>query len=167
MFGVFAFFIYQGAILPGIRQTLRFELFALRDELRALVVNRVVSEQNRGFVILHAHLNFMVTNLPRFDVYGAVRALNSLNQEERRQVKESQALMEHTPEEIRRIYERSVRIFIKAMVFNSSLFFAFFTIQMLLETVLSVGVVRFVEVLRRKAREDATTAFFNLNQAIV
>lgn len=163
----FAFLIYQAAILPGIRQTLRFEIFKLRDELRSLVVQGVIAEQDKGFVLLHGHLNFMVSSLPRFDVYGAFRALESLDAEKREEIGRRLQLLQETPAQIRGIYEQSLKVFVKALILNSLLFFILLSIIIMTRTLFEVGIGHLATALRKKAEQDAALAFFNASQAVV
>lgn len=163
----FVYFIYQAAILPGIRQMLRFEIFKLRDRLRSLVVEGVVREQDKAVVLLEGHLNFMLSNLPRFDGYSAFRALRSVDEEKSKQTARYLEVMANAPNEVRGIYEASLKTFVKAMAFNSLFVFTIFTLVIVTVTLSRVGALKLGESVRAKAQRDAQIAFFRSSEAVV
>jgi hypothetical protein len=167
MIAAFVYFLYQAAILPGIRQMLRFEIFKLRDNLRSLVVEGVVKEQNDAVVLLEDHLNFMLSNLPRFDAYSAFRALRSGEEKKSKEMKRYLEVMANAPNEVRVIYEGSLKTFMKAMAFNSFFVFAILTFVIVTVTLCRVGALKVGESVRAKAQRDAQLAFFRCSEAVV
>lgn len=61
-------FIYDGIILPSIRQHLRNKLFALRDELRWEKIKGIQKQDTRAFHLLHDAINNYVNRLPMLTI---------------------------------------------------------------------------------------------------
>ncbi len=53
-FASVAIFVYQGIILPGIRMSLRYRVFALRDQLRKLVIEGRIEENDNYMRVMEA-----------------------------------------------------------------------------------------------------------------
>jgi len=113
--------VHQAIILPSIRQRLRFGLFALRDELRGLVINERVKESDPGFVSLHTQLNLMVFAVPRCDI--SMLYLAKRNSEELRKLSEKlRAQIEQSSPEVQEIYAKALDLLARAFVANSVFF---------------------------------------------
>jgi hypothetical protein len=67
-------FVYEGILAPSLRLKLRFELFALRDELRLLKVSCGSSLDDKHFHYLQDSINAMISLLPRIDLSTLVAA---------------------------------------------------------------------------------------------
>lgn len=163
----FVYFIYQAAILPGIREMLRFEVFKLRDELRTLVIEGVANEQDKAVALLEEHLNFMLSNLPRFDIYGAIRALHAGDPEKKKRVEAYTERLANAPKEVQAIYAKSLKTFIKALAFNSLFLFAVITVFIVILTLCQVGASKLAAAVRARAHQDAEFAFFSCSEAVV
>lgn len=61
-------FIYDGIIAPSLRLEARYELFALRDQLRELKKERGNHLADKHFTHLQDTINTMLANLAQFDV---------------------------------------------------------------------------------------------------
>lgn len=61
-------FIYEGIILPGIRLHLRNRLFALRDELRNLVIEEKNAVPDDVFKYIHNGINLYINNLHKITI---------------------------------------------------------------------------------------------------
>src|SRR5437016_3219603 len=70
IFGLIALFhfIYQGIILPSIRQRLRYRLFELRDRLRTLNIRHKNDLQQEVFDYLQRSINNTIKYLHRIDL---------------------------------------------------------------------------------------------------
>lgn len=57
-------FIYDGIVLPGVRQHYRNKLFALRDELRWEMIQGINAEDKDAFNLVHDAINAFANRLP-------------------------------------------------------------------------------------------------------
>lgn len=158
---VVVIFVYQAAILPGIRMTLRYRAFALRDELRSLVIDGVVKESNPAFQLLHQQLNFMCVSMSRFDLARLAQSRKSMDEDGKAQVAAALKTMEDAPVEIKKILEESVKIYMQALTFNSLLFFVAATICLAVGLLLRVGIKRLGGALVNKVHEDSKMGFLS------
>lgn len=69
-----AHFIYESILAPSWRQTLRFRLFALCDEVRALRADYHGLPDDEHFAHLQASIETMITMLHRYDIAAAIAA---------------------------------------------------------------------------------------------
>lgn len=61
-------FIYDGIILPSIRQNNRNELFSLRDELRWLMIEGIKEKDISAFNLVHEAINSFSSRLPMLTI---------------------------------------------------------------------------------------------------
>ncbi len=61
-------FIYDGIILPSIRQNNRNELFSLRDELRWLMIEGINEKDILAFNLVHEAINSFSNRLPMLTI---------------------------------------------------------------------------------------------------
>ncbi len=61
-------FIYDGIILPSIRQNNRNELFSLRDELRWLMIEGINEKDIPAFNLVHDSINSFSNRLPMLTI---------------------------------------------------------------------------------------------------
>jgi len=61
-------FIYDGIILPGIRQHNRNKLFALRDRLRWEMIQGIQPEDIEAFNLIHDAVNIFTNRLPMLTI---------------------------------------------------------------------------------------------------
>jgi hypothetical protein len=177
-----AIFVYQGIILPGIRLSLRYRVFELRDRLRRLVIEGKTEENDRAFQLLHDRLNFMCVSLSRFDLARVIQASRSLDEETRTQVTNHLKVMESASPELQKIFKESLEVVALALTFNSFFFFILATACLLVAVSLKSGlqVVREVsiqrvkglfhmakELFQKKVDADTAVAFFSPELATV
>lgn len=124
-------FIYQAIILPSIRLHYRYRIFELRDQLRRLVIEGRVREDDKAFQLLHDRLNVMCVSLHRIDLVRVVQASTSLDEEGRARVAHYVNVMTSAPEEVQRIYKHSLDVFMFTLSFNSLLFFVLASLVLL------------------------------------
>lgn len=68
MFLVVFHFVYESIIAPSWRLSIRFKLFALRDELRVLKIEHGDQLDNKHFHYLQDSINSIIHVLPRIEV---------------------------------------------------------------------------------------------------
>lgn len=61
-------FIYESILAPSLRLRMRFDLFALRDELRALKVDYGDSLDDKHFIYLQDSINAIIKMLPHIEI---------------------------------------------------------------------------------------------------
>lgn len=159
--------VYQLAILPGIRLSLRYRTFALRDQLRALVINGTVKEKSAAFQLLHQNLNLMCVSLSRYDLARVWRAIATLDEESREKAEARLAVMEAAPAEIKEIYRESLHVFMMALTFNSLFFFLITGLCIGPGFILKVGLLRVKDAVMKKFAERTSLVFFSPDAAAV
>jgi hypothetical protein len=159
--------VYQSAVLPGIRLSLRYRTFALRDRLRALVMNGTVKETNTAFQLLHQNLNSMCISLSRYDLARVSQAIATLDEEARKKAEARRAVIEAAPAEIKEIYEESLHVFMMALTFNSLFFFLITGLCLGLGFILKVGILRVKDAVMKKFQETSSLVFFSPEAAAV
>jgi hypothetical protein len=159
--------VYQMAILPGIRLSLRYRTFALRDRLRALVMNGTVKETSAAFQLLHQNLNSMSVSLSRYDLARVFRTLETLDEEAREKAEARRAVIEAAPPEIKEIYLESLHVFMTALTFNSLFFFLITGLCIGPGVLLKVGVLRLKDAVMKKFAERTSLIFFSPDAAAV
>lgn len=159
--------VYQWAVLPGIRLSLRYRIFGLRDRLRALVMNGTVKETSSAFQLLHQKLNSMCVSLSRYDLARVWRALDTLDEEAREKARARRAAIEAAPEEIKEIYEESLHVFMMALTFNSLFFFLITGLCLGPGFILKVGILRVKDAIMKKFAERTSLVFLSPDAAAV
>lgn len=114
--------IIEVIVLPTVRQTVRFKLFALRDQLRALKAEHPDECEDEAFHMLDDSLSWRMDNLPRLafrfvhDWTAKVKATPSLAKEVERRlaVLESCKLPDYVT-----IQSESNKLTLEAIAFNS------------------------------------------------
>jgi hypothetical protein len=153
------FAIYQAAILPSLRLTLRYRVFALRDRLRTLVINGTVKETDPAFNLLHGQLNFVSCNLFRYDLLRVAQSVHKITDEQKAYVESRVKIMEEGHEEIQKIYHESLDAVTKAVILNSLFLFLFLSLCLGLGLLSRVGILRLKEAFKRKVDEETRTVF--------
>jgi hypothetical protein len=159
--------VYQSAILPGIRLSLRYRTFALRDRLRALVMSGTVKETSPAFQLLHQSLNSMCGSLSRYDLARVLKARATLDQDDLERAAARRAVIEAAPAEIREIYEESLHVFVLALTFNSLFFFLMTALCIGPGVLLKVGILRVKEAVMNRFTENSSLVFFSPETAAV
>jgi len=118
----FLHFIYESILAPSLRLKLRFELFALRDELRLLKIDCDRHLDDRCFEHFQASLNTLIRVLHRIDIatLAAVERELRANPELREQIEaRSRMLDDCNIPQVREIRYRSLQVAVKAFAVNS------------------------------------------------
>jgi hypothetical protein len=152
------FAIYQAGILPGLRLSLRYRVFALRDRLRKLVITGTVKESDPAFTLLHDQLNFLACNLFRYDLLRVAQSGHRMTDEKRAYVEARIKIMEGANEEVQKIYRESLDAVMRAIVLNSLFFFVFVSICFGVVLLFQVGFRRVKEAYKRRLEQDTRTA---------
>ena len=152
------FAIYQAAILPGLRLSLRYRVFALRDRLRTLIINGAVKESDPAFSLLHEQLNFVSCNLFRYDLLRITQSVHKMTAEQKTYVEVRVKVIEEAHEEIRKIYHESLDAVMVAVVMNSLFFFVFLSICFGLVLLCQVGFRHVKEAYKRKIEQETRAA---------
>jgi hypothetical protein len=176
------FFVYQGILLPGIRLSLRYRVFRLRDKLRRLVIEGKILESDRAFQLLHDRLNFMCVSLSRFDLARAIQSSRNLDDENRARVANYIQVMATAPPELQDLYKESRNVLALALTFNSLFFFIVATVCLLVAVSIKSAFQALKEVSIQRAKglfqiakdlfqekvdADTTVAFFSPELATV
>jgi hypothetical protein len=159
--------VYQLAILPGIRLSLRYRTFALRDRLRTLVINGTVKETSAAFQLLHQNLNTMCVSLFRYDLARLWRSIETLDEEARKKAEDRIAIIEAAPAEVKEIYRESLHVFMMALTFNSLFFFLITGLCVGTGFILKVGVLRVKDAVMKRFTESTSLVFFSPDAAAV
>ena len=115
-------FVYESILAPSFRLSLRYELFALRDELRKLKLSHGDELDERHYGFLQDSLNSMIAMLARYDLMtlSLVDREYSRNGEFRKRCEaRAKVLDDCRIPDARAIRKRSVKIAVKAFVVNS------------------------------------------------
>jgi hypothetical protein len=114
--------VYESILAPSERLKLRFELFELRDRLRALKVEHSEYLEDRHFHYLQDSLNSLICLLGRFDLATLSRIEVEIQRDPalRRRSEIRAAILDDCQfDELRAIRKTSVRIAAKALLINS------------------------------------------------
>jgi hypothetical protein len=115
-------FVYESILAPSFRLALRFQLFELRDAVRALKIEYQGSLNDEHFDYLQDSINALICGLYRFD--AATMALTEHESRrdpgfKKRAEERSRALDACSIPEARRIRNKSLEIATKALLVNS------------------------------------------------
>jgi hypothetical protein len=116
-------FVYEGIIIPSLRLSLRFKLFAIRDQLRRFKAENEISDEI--FFLLNDSINNAIRLIPHVTLGVVVKALKDLidNAELRRKVEAKIALIENCGiKELQQIRQASNDVMRKAFLANSFAF---------------------------------------------
>jgi hypothetical protein len=166
-FASVAIFVYQGIILPGIRMSLRYRVFALRDQLRKLVIEGRIEENDKAFQLLHDRLNFMCISLSRLDLARVIQASSSLDDETKARVANYMRVMEAAPDEVQKIFKESLNVIMLALTCNSLFIFVISATCLLVGITLKSSFRHVKELFWQKVDADTTVAFFSPELATV
>lgn len=115
-------FLYDGIILPSIRQHLRNKLFALRDKLRMEYINGLDKQDIEAFNLTHEAINNFVNRLPmltitvRAEIEVAIKNDHKLKEK----VNKRRAILESCQSaKIKEINESINKILLEAFIANS------------------------------------------------
>ena len=166
-FAAVSVFVYQGILLPGIRLSLRYRVFELRDQLRRLVIEEKLVESDKAFQLLHSRLNSMCTTLSRFDLARVIQASHQLDEEGRARVTNYLRVMESSPEEVQKIFKESLNVVTLALACNSLFIFIAASVCLLVAVAVQSSFQHVKELFLKKVNDDTTVAFFSPELATV
>ncbi len=153
-------FVYQAAILPGIRLTLRYRAFTLRDKLRSLAINGVIKESHPAFKLLHERLNYMCTSISRYDLARLIQGIKMMNEDSRAELEAAQKIVENAPKQVQEIYKDSLDICVRALAFNSLFVFVVATVCLFAYLLVAVGVRHLKAAFVKRVSDDIKVGFF-------
>ena len=76
-------FIFEGIILPSIRQNMRNKLFALRDRLRMEFINGLEKHDIEAFNLIHEAINMFVNRLPLLNINVMVEVESAIRHDQK------------------------------------------------------------------------------------
>lgn len=115
-------FLYESVIAPSLRFSLRLKLFALRDDLRTLKIERGAELSDEVFLDLQDTINGAVLRLKHIDLSLLKAANEAIEHDEKlkKRVRQRIAMFEASPvSEIREIRRRSFDLIDHALAINS------------------------------------------------
>ncbi|WP_156350172.1 MULTISPECIES: hypothetical protein [Achromobacter] len=123
--GVLAVYHYvlQSAIIPSLRSHLRYQAFALRDELRELKVRYGTELPDQVFHSLQDSVNFIIADMWRITVFNLIaarRALDSHPEVERRVQDKLDSLDSCKLDAVIQLRKRMTRLSIKAAAIDAA-----------------------------------------------
>jgi hypothetical protein len=162
-----AVFVYQGIILPGIRLSLRYRVFELRDRLRRLVIDGKVRENDSAFQLVHDRLNFMCISLNRFDLARVLQSSSHLDNHSRTRLANYLHVMESGPEDVQKVFKESLTVVAVALAANSLFIFVGSSICLLIVLAVKSSFRRVKELFWQRIDDDTKVAFFSPELATV
>lgn len=115
-------FLYDGIILPSIRQHLRNRLFALRDKLRLEYINGIDKQDIEAFNLTHEAINNFVNRLPMLtiSVYAEIEVAIKNDHKLKEKVNKRRAILENCKSpKIKEVNESINKILFDAFIANS------------------------------------------------
>ncbi|WP_026641157.1 hypothetical protein [Bordetella petrii] len=116
-------FVLQAALIPTWRSFVRYEAFALRDELRALKMNRGEDLPDAVFYSLQGSANFLIADMWRITIFNLIAARRVLDSDPdvRKRVNDRLGSLDkcNMPEVIG-LRKRMTRLSIKAAAINAA-----------------------------------------------
>jgi hypothetical protein len=147
-------FVYESILAPSERLKLRFELFELRDRLRALKIEHSEYLEDRHFDYLQDSLNSLICLLARFDMatLSYIELEIQRDPELRRRLEIRTAILDDCQfDELRGIRRASVRIAAKALLINSGGWFVS-VVPIFVGLTLYLGLTRWTSFVRRRIK---------------
>jgi len=121
-------FIYEGIVLPSIRLSLRYKLFALRDELRWLKIDKSSEVNNESFAYLQSAINNSIKLLPAINV-KALFSVNKIFEKNPELLKIAKERFEfvyaNSTDKMRSIMKDNFKIFTYAFIANNMILFIY------------------------------------------
>lgn len=142
--GGFLCWVYYSTVLPSIRFCLRLDLFRLRDDLRQLVIDGDLSEEDEAFGILDTDLSSMVSGMSDVDIPSLIFRGWSIDRLEfaefvKRRV---EIVCTHRLQEIRRIDGQAMKTFAIAFCLNSLPMIAILIVPLLAWAIVQTTITR-------------------------
>ncbi len=114
-------FIYDGIIAPSIRRQLNFKLFALRDELRTILINDKSSCDDDVYSYIQSALNVILKyaiQFDAFDVYESVKAMESNPDLEKMAKNRLDSITNAVPTRMSDIHDEAIMLSLWMMLVN-------------------------------------------------
>jgi len=151
-------FIYESVLLPSIRLRMRFELFALRDRLRLLKIEKPDELDDTTFKYGQESLNMLLGFLHRYDIASFVKAAFYLKQNPSlfKRIQKRREIIENCPsKEFQEIHTQSVKIGIVTATANS--FFLFVLLFILVLPILLL--IKGLTYIKSQVKDNAAELF--------
>lgn len=117
-------FIYEGIIAPTLRLRLKYELFKIRDELRALKDAKGPAVSDKVFSYLQNCLNNLIKFLPAIDVLNSAKIEQRIREDEnlRAEVtRVSRCLEDSKLEEVQELRNKISKTFAHILIVNNAM----------------------------------------------
>lgn len=122
-------FIYDGIVAPSLRFEARYELFALRDQLRELKKVRGSEFDDKHFYNIQDTINTMLTNLAQFGI-GTIYLIEQefrRDKELKKRIDARIRVMDDCNDpEVRDLHQRALHVGGTAIAVNSGAWFLYF-----------------------------------------
>lgn len=143
-------FVYQAILLPSFRLKLRFKLFTLRDETRALKMKHQNDFSEETFRWLEGRINSIIANL-RFIEFSTLYEANKFIKSDKKIEEKIRKRMSDIEDckivEVRDVYNDSLKIFLLTLLANGGSWGIFLIPIALLTITFQVGMNLIKEVL--------------------
>lgn len=113
--------VFKLAIQPVLRDSIRFKLFAERDRLRQIAIDRVIDEDGFAFRHIEMMLNCMIVGVDEFDIRTvAERSRQKLDRRVNQKIESDLARFSNeATDELKQIEARSLRWMTLALGYNT------------------------------------------------
>lgn len=121
-------YVYDGIIAPSIRQHLRNQLFALRDELREIRESDLSKDDQAAFWFVHNGINNFLNRLPGLTIDRSRKIQSAVERDKERERIFAEHLGKVLNAEnpvIRSVFERTNQVLRRAMMTNSGGWFVY------------------------------------------
>lgn len=122
-------FVYESIIAPSWRLSIRFRLFALRDELRTLKIEHGDRLDNKHFHYLQDSINSIIQALPRLEVTTIAHVKQAIENDaelKKRLIARQKILDDCAYPEMSNIRKKSIALSIEALGANSAGWWIYF-----------------------------------------
>jgi hypothetical protein len=117
-------FVYESIIAPSLRLSIRYDLFALRDQLRSLKIEHADQLDDKHFHYLQDSINSIILALPRIDAMTIAHVKNAIEKDaalKERLIARQKILDDCTIPELRGIRKKSIELSVVALGVNSGM----------------------------------------------
>ena len=159
-------FVYESILAPSIRLKLRFELFVLRDRVRALKIENFDSFKDKHFNYLQDSINNLIALLARFDCATLARIETAMKRQtglKKRAEERSRILDDCDLDEAKAIRYASLRLASTALAVNSG-GWLIYIIPPLAIVAAWFGLSRYVSTFKRRIKAVVAIPHFDMNK---
>lgn len=114
-------FVYDKIILPSVHLNLKNELFALRDEIRGLMIKEGYDETDEAFIFVHDGINASISRLVDVNLIYLIRFSMDLGEDKdlKREINERiNQIHQSDSQQLLSIFQRANSVVEKAFVAN-------------------------------------------------